>query len=97
MKLLTDTKKLEFNINNAHDIPAVKQTELRLGSTQFINDMARELKLTTETASVATLYYQLFYLSQSYLEHERELVCCACLFVACKLLYQRMRVADLCV
>lgn len=59
--------------------------------------MAKELKLSSETASVATLYIQLFFLAESYLEHERELVCCACLFVACKLLYQRMRVSDLCV
>ena len=97
MRLLEDTSKLEFNINHSHDISSTKQQELRLGNSQFIIDMARELKLTADTAQVATTYMQLFFLSQSYLEHERELVCCACLFVACKLLYQRMRVSDLCV
>jgi hypothetical protein len=87
MRLLENRSKLEFNINHSHDISDAKQLELRLGSTQFIHDMARELKLTSETASVATIYMQLFFLSQSYLDHERELVSCACLFVACKLLY----------
>ena len=51
----------------------------------------------TETASVAILYMQLFYLEQSYLENEREMLCCAALFVAGKLLYQRSRVHDYCV
>ena len=40
---------------------------------------------------------QLFYLEQSYVENERELLCCAALFVACKLLYQRSRVHDYCI
>jgi len=40
---------------------------------------------------------QLFYLEQSYLENEREMVCCAALFIACKLLFQRSRVHDYCV
>ena len=40
---------------------------------------------------------QLFYLEQSYLDNERELLCLAALFVAGKLLYQRSRVHDYCV
>jgi|LakMenEpi03Aug12_release.lakeMendotaPanAssembly.Ray.scaffolds.fasta_scaffold650583_1 hypothetical protein len=88
MRLLEHAlQKIEFNINHAQDINSNKQQELRLGNTQFINDMAKELKLSPESAGVAILYVQLFYLDKSYLEHERELICCACLFVACKLMY----------
>ena len=55
------------------------------------------MRSPVETASVAIIYMQLFFLEQSYLENERELVCCAALFVAGKLLYQRSRVHDYCV
>ena len=50
-----------------------------------------------ETSSVAILLMQIFYLQQSYLENERELLCCAALFVASKQLYQRNKLHDYCI
>ena len=89
MRLLPNPALLDFNINHTHDIDTAMQTQLRLGNTQFIVECAQELKVQDPalTASVAILYMQLFYLEQSYLENEREMLCCAALFVAGKLLY----------
>ena len=78
---------IEFNINHSHDISAEMQDTLNLGNCQFIVDASDQLKLSPETASVAMIYMQLFYLHESYLENERELLCCAALFVASKIMY----------
>lgn len=46
---------------------------------------------------MAMIYMQLFYFEQSYLENERELLCCAALFVASKIMYQRSRIESYCI
>ena len=53
----------------------------------MIIDMSAELKLSSEIAAISMVYTNLFFLQKSYLEHERELVCCAAMFVASKANY----------
>lgn len=96
MKLI-DIKKTQANINNTHGISNEMQADLMRGSAQFIIDLANELKQIPETAAIAIMYHQLFFLENSYLEYERELICCASLFVAAKVMYSKARVHDLCI
>lgn len=63
----------------------------------MIADIGAELNLRDTTIAVAQLYTHLFFLSKTYLECERGLVCCAAILIASKSLYERVRINDLCV
>lgn len=46
MTLLANSELIENNVNHAHDIDTLTQEQLRLGNTQFIIDLAIELKVS---------------------------------------------------
>lgn len=75
------------DLNSAQNIDDKLQTDLRLGNCQFITDVAKELKFTQETTSLAILYTDLFFKVRSFLDYEREIICCAALFLSAKALY----------
>ena len=45
--------------------------------------------------SVSIMYMQLFFLQESYLDNEREMVCLACVYVAAKVMYNRCKPVNL--
>jgi hypothetical protein len=63
----------------------------------MIADICGELNLRENTMAVAMLYTNLFFVTRTYLEYERGLVCCAAILISSKALYEKVRINDLCV
>lgn len=82
----------QLDVNSTHNISVEEQQKLRLGNSQFIIDVAKELKLNQENTALAILYTDLFFKVRSYLDYEREIIACAALFLAAKILYQKTRI-----
>ena len=69
---------------------------LRIGNSAYIQETCEKLGLRPETVAVALTYTNLFFLRKSYLNYDRALVCCASMFIACKLLYEKMNIMLFC-
>ena len=89
--------QLAANPNHACNISQQTQDRLRTGNALLIADIGEALNLRDTTIAVAQMYTHLFFLSRTYLEYERGLVCCAAILIASKSLYERVRINDLCV
>lgn len=63
----------------------------------FIIETGSELNLRNETVAVSLMQTNLFFLRKSYLNFDRSLVCCASIFIACKVLYEKVNVNHLCI
>lgn len=95
MKPILTKQQIQNNPNFACDISAEVQTQLREGNAQLITDICQDLHLRDVACAVAALHCHLFFLSKSYLEYDRTMICCASILIASKAMYEKVRINDL--
>jgi hypothetical protein len=95
--LLSKSQLDDGNPNLAQNLTDTQLDLLRLTNAFFIIETCTELQLRSETVSVALMQTHLFFLRKSYLNFDRALVCCASIFIACKVLYEKVNINNLCI
>ena len=95
--LLSKSQLDDGNPNLAQNLTETQLDLLRLTNAFFIIETCTELQLRSETVSVALMQTHLFFLRKSYLNFDRALVCCASIFIACKVLYEKVNINNLCI
>jgi len=95
--LLSKLQLDDGNPNLAQNFTKQQLDFLRITNAFFIIETGTELNLRSEAVSVALMQTHLFFLRKSYLNCDRALVCCASIFIACKVLYEKVNLQSLCI
>lgn len=95
--LLSKSQLDDGNPNLAQNFTSSQLDLLRITNAFFIIEAGAELQLRCETVSIAIMQTHLFFVRKSYLSFDRALVCCASIFIACKVLYEKVNINHLCI
>lgn len=92
---MIDKKEIENNINSEWQITLKYQEESRLGLAKFIIETCQKINVSNETASLAILITNFFFIRKCYFNYDKLTTACASILLASKTQTSQSKLNDI--